>query len=668
MPTIFCPNCETYLPPQRATCPHCGHPRPAASPIPVTWTLNLDAVPAGPPLQLGNVLLLPGHDPGQPPRQATLHRLGLDGRQQGQAQVFEGALISGISLGRLPRPGQGEQKPDGEAALTLIATYSSDPTASTGGLLALTPTGQERWRWTPGVQAVSAPALAGGKVWVTTNTGLLVGLDLENGTEQARIEIVSTPSRAAPLVHGDVAYLPSRGPHLLAVRLDSRLRWRFEAPSGWLDQTPLLAGDKLWAVINLAGFVVALDPATGQALHQIELGPQHGKRLSPPAADGERLYAGAGNGLYAFSLEAGRQLWHFPTGRRIEAAPVIASGLVYAAGRDHVLYALDATTGQEVWRYEAETRLEVPPLLTSGDLPLVIIANRTGQVTALHRPLAPAEHEAAGHWLAAAEEYAAQGDLLRAAELLQLHNEPFKAAQLWQALGNLNQAAQQYERAGRWVQASELWRQLDQPLRQAEALVRQARSLAEDKAETVAELWSTAAALFQDEGEWEQAALCRREEARHRHWPLLEVEVQADEGLVHETYSRLKFTIRNQGYGRAHKLMIQVVNKALFAGQLAETRQIASLRPGQIRQEWLNVKPLEVGQVPLQLKLSYQDSQGQNYSQNYPIIYLPVARFEAERQPGKIYQIYTGGGAYIEGDVNTAGGDFTGRDQTHATS
>jgi hypothetical protein len=414
--------------------------------------------------------------------------------------------------------------------------------------------------------------------------------------------------------------------------------------------------------------MVALDLATGQVLRQIELGPQHGKRLSPPTADGERLYVGAGNGLYAFNLEDGRQLWHFSTGRRIEAAPVVAGGLIYAACRDHVLYALDAATGREVWRYEAAARLEVPPLLTSGDPPLVIIADRTGQVTALHRPLTPAEHEAAGQWLAAAEGYAAQADLLRAAGLLQAHNEPFKAAQLWQALSRLDQAAQQYERAGRWLQAAALWSQLDQPLRQAEALVRQARSLSEDKAEPIAELWATAAALFQDEGDWEQAALCRREEARYRQSPLLEIEVQADEGLVHQAYSRLKFTIRNQGYGRAYQLLIQVINKELFAGQLVETRQIASLRPGQVRQEWLNVKPLEVGQVPLQLKLSYQDSQGQYYSQDYPIIYLPVARFEAERQPGKIYQIYTGGGAYIEGDVHTGGGDFTGRDQSLSTS
>jgi outer membrane protein assembly factor BamB len=597
-----------------AVCPNCGWPRPAAGPIQVAWTADLKVVPAGPPLRLGDHLLLPTHDRGRPPRQAALYRLSLAGTPQDRVQVFESALISGIRPARYAA-----RKPDrAEVELILMATYSSEPIASTSALLALDTTGQEVWHWSPGVQAISAPTLGGETVWVTTNTRFLVGLDLASGAERTRIALGLTPSLAAPLVRDEVAYIPTYGPRLLAIGLDGQLRWRFDLASGWLDQTPVIHNDRLYTVANLAGLIVALARTTGRIAWQVELGPRIGKRLSPATTDGERLYVGARDGLYAFALNDGWQLWHFPTERRIEAASVVAGGVVYAAGRDHHLYALDAGTGLELWRYQATAPLEVAPLLLSGDSSLVIVADRKGQVTALRRPLSPAEQEAAGRWSEVTKKYAA-----------------------------------------------ELWNQLDHPLQRAVALVQKAWSLGQAGAEpeVEAKIWTAAAKLFEKEGEWEHAKICRREVARCREWPLFEISVQAVEGLTLQTWSRLKFTLRNQGYGPAKSLIIRVTNKEMFAGTLAETREIALLRPDKVHQRQLNVKPLEVGQVPLQINLSYQDSQGQTYTHVYPVIYLPVARSESERQPSEVYHIHTGG-AYIQGDVNTGGGEFVGRDQT----
>lgn len=656
MITIFCPTCETYLPPGMAFCPTCGQPRLVVASSQVAWTAKLDEVPAGPALRVGDYLWLPSHDPGQPPRQASLHRLSLNGTLPGQVQVFEDVLISGVLTTQTSEIFT--QHPS-EPSL-VVATYSSEPMANTASLIALDQAGQERWRWMPGVQAVSAPALAGEKVWGTSNTGLLVALNLTDGAVQVQLGFGLTPSRAAPLVQADVAFIPNRGPRLLALGLDGQRCWQFDTGTGWLDQTPCLANGRLWVVVNLTGLILALDSASGQVVRQIELGPQIGKRLSPPTADDERLYVGAGNGLYAFDLDQGQQLWHFPTERRIEAAPTVIGGVVYVAAHDHHLYVLEADTGRELWRYQAAARLEVAPLVTSGQPPLVLIADHSGQVTALSRSLRPGEAEAAGQWLAAAEGYAAQGELGRAAELLQLHDEPFKAAQLWQAAGEVTQAAIQYELAGCWFQAAELWGRLGQPLRRAKALTQYAPSLVE--AEAQAQVWSEAAALFQGEGQTERATTYQHEVARCRQQPLFVVEIQAMDGLVQQTYARVSFTVYNQGFGPAQKLIIRVTNKEMFAGPLAETRQIKTLRVGQTSREELSVKPLEVGHVPLQFNLSYLDQHGQMHSQDYPPLYLVVARVEAERSPGPVYHIYTGGGAYIEGDVTT-GGDFVGRDQ-----
>jgi len=73
---------------------------------------------------------------------------------------------------------------------------------------------------------------------------------------------------------------------------------------------------------------------------------------------------------------------------------------------------------------------------------------------------------------------------------------------------------------------------------------------------------------------------------------LLVIEIQAIDGLVQQTYARVSFTVHNQGFGPAQQLIIRVTNKEMFAGPLAETRQLKTLRVGQASREELSVKPL----------------------------------------------------------------------------
>ncbi len=634
----FCPNCQSYLKPDITTCPTCKQPRPAASAIQAAWLLELNQIPVATPLLIGDGLLIPTQDAGQPPRQSTLYHLSLSGnRLQAPLPLETGQLISGLQtlevseirqVSEIPQISEIPQVSEIPQISTLLATYSSNPLNPTGMLLALDAAKQEIWRWSPEVQTVSAPALVGETIWVTTNTGRLVGLNLTTGLELTSIPLATTPSLAAPTIVDEVAYIPCRGPHLLAVGLDGQTRWHFEAAGGWLNQTPLSLGKRLLAVTNLSGVIVALNQATGQLLWKVELGPKIGKRLSSPATDGKHLYLGARGGLYAFDLTDGRQTWRFLTKeeRRIEATPVIVAGVVYAASHDHHLYALDAATGQELWRYPVKRRIAVAPLIITSPQPLALIADQGGTITAITRPLSPPEHEAAGQWLDAASGYAALGQLRQAADLLTTHNEPFKAAQLWHVAGELELAAKQYEIAKCWAQAANLWQQLNQPLKQAEALEHHARSLSSQitNAETCAEAWEVVAQAFEATGEPERAESCRREVARHRHLPYLVVEVEPDD-LILNTWSRLHFVVHNRGFGPARQLIIRA-RGSQFEGQVAETRQIITLQAGQTRQDRLDVRPLGHGNsVPLRVSIVYQDNTKSEHTwQN--TLYLSVAK------------------------------------------
>jgi hypothetical protein len=465
------------------------------------WSAGLGETPAGAPLAAGEWLLLATHQAGAAPTWSKLRWFSLADGQPGQSVFFVGALIGGLKPIRFG-------KPDGSGVLqdgVLVATYSADPLGTIGALLALDAAGEEVWRWAPGVSGVSAPALAGGQAWVTTNTGFLVGLDLATGVEQARIPLDITPSLAAPALApaGDVVTIPCRGAHLLALGLGGQLRWRFEAsdqPGGWLNHTPLLAREHLIAVLNRAGLVMGLRLADGAPAWQVQVGPP-GRDLTPLATDGERLYVGSRGGLHALELTGGRELWCFPIERGLVAAPVVAGRTVYAASRDHYLYALDAASGQEAWRYQVEHRIEVPPLIIAGPRPMAVVADQGGTLTALHRPLSAPEQASAA--------------------------------------------------------------------------------------------------------------------------PALTVEVQHGE-LVLNTWTRLRFIVRNQGGGPARQLIIHA-RGGQFEGQVVDTRRITTVQSGHAREDWLDVRPLACGDsVPLRVSIEYRDYAG-TVNTWQDTLYLPVA-------------------------------------------
>jgi outer membrane protein assembly factor BamB len=644
----FCERCEAYLEPDAAICPKCGAPRTRESEAETIWFPELGETPTGSLLATDELLIVPSQGEGLTAQHTTVRAFGLRDRALRWQQQLEHASVSGMACA---------------GDLILVATYSTDLLRGQGVLMALDTTGVARWSWTPDAQRISAPAVGGNVVCVTIDTKTLFVLDAATGTERARAHLEASASPAAPAVIGDVAYVPCRGPHLLAVGVDGRLHWPFtdqDDPDAWLDKTPVLAGGNLCAV-STTGTVLALSTETGELAWRTSVGPP-GKPLSPPATDGDSLYVGARDGLHALG---GDVVWHVSTERRITAAPVVADGVVYAAGHDHNLYALDAATGLELWHVELTRRIEVAPAI-GGDL--VLVADRDGHVVAVKRTVSATVRASA---------HAATGEFRRAAVLLEEQKEPFKAAEMYKEAGDLTrasglyeragalqqaadmlkaagereQAAVLYEQAGAWMQAIELWAALGRPLKQAEAMVKYAESLDEQshRPEELATLWEQAARCFAAEGDTEQAAACRRHVARYHQWPILNLDVHS-EGLVVNAWSRIQLFVHNEGYGSARNLVVRAEGSQ-FEGQVMATQRIATLHAGRTREEWLDVRPLEYGDsVPLRVSVEYADRDGQ--SQVYQeTLYMPVARTGDARQEGQVYNIN------VSGPVTVGGGE-----------
>jgi outer membrane protein assembly factor BamB len=623
----FCTKCASYLTPEATSCPSCGASRPRGASTAAVWSAEPGGPPAEPPLVVGDLLLVATQEPGPTAQHSTLHALNLANGSPLWQRSLEHALVNGVA--QLPE--------SSELSGSLIATSSTDLLRGQGMLLAVDTTGNELWRWAPGVQRVSAPAVAGDAVCVTCDAQTLVILDLETGAERTRISMDESASTDAPAVTGQVAYIPCRGPRLLAVGLDGQLQWRSEdrfPAHAWLDQTPVIVGAHLFSVLG-TGTALALRLSDGRVAWQTAVGPQ-GKRLSPPATDGERLYIGARDGLHALDLADGHPVWTFSTPRRIEATPRIDNGVAYATCHDHHLYLLDTHTGQALGRYEVSRRIEVSPAITQGR---ALVADRGGTITAFSLPLTAAEHEAAGRWVAAAAAYAAQGQLTQGAELLQAHGEPFKAAELWKAAGNLERAAKQYELANAWILAADLWEHLGRLGEHAEALVGHARSLAEEShsEDERAAAWNAAALVFEFAGETERQLACEREVARHTRQPIIAMHVE-HEGLVLDAWSQLQFIVRNEGYGPAYNLTICTEGDQ-FEGQVMATLRFIVLRDGSTVISPLDVRPLQHGgSVPLRVCANYVDWEGTAHILEQTL-YIPVARDEDHRGASQVHWV-----------------------------
>jgi outer membrane protein assembly factor BamB len=504
------------------------------------------------------------------------------------SRTFERAFVSGIETSEALR----------ETSEVFIALSSADLLRGEGMILALNEKGEEVWRWTGNVQKVSAPAVVDDLIYFTADGKTLVCLDTATGEEDQRWPLPVVASSAAPLIVDNVAYIACRGPQVLAYHFDGRVVWQYTHDdfAAWLDQTPVVIDDLLVAVSS-RGEALVLDRHTGVLKRRVAIGSTD-KPLSAPTADGSRIFIGARDGLYVLDAQTDHVEQWLKTERRIKAAPVIVGDVVYVTCHDHHLYALDSATGRELWRRAATQRIEIAPLILP-DQALIVVADHGGQVTALRLPLTAEQLAQAGRWAEAAQAYAATGQLANQAEALIEH-----ARQL-ESQGDAEQAG------SIWEQAAQRFTQLDQP---------------------------------------ERAQACQNEVLRCWHFPVLTVEIQAHDLRVDE-WSAVDLMVRNDGYGPAHNIIIHAEGDQ-FTGRVMETREIVTLHVGRTQTDQLDVKPREVGRVPLRLRFEYADRRGTVHSLKHTL-YVDVARPATS----------TRGGVHIDSEQTDIGGDVVGRDK-----
>lgn len=497
--------------------------------------------------------------------------------------------------------------------------------------------GKERWRWRGESQTISTPVFFDGLISFTVDSEVFICLDAATGSEQLRANLDITSSFAAPSWYNDIAFIPGSGSHLTAINRKGKQRWHYQAEgSSRLDKTPIFVDDQV-LVVSSKGSLLAINVANGILLWQKVIGSV-GRQLSPPTTDGNHVYIGARDGVYAVDAKAGQLIWSFPTDRSVSAQPVIHNQIVYATSHDHHIYALNADNGEEIWRYQMERRIELPPIIGETDNhenTIVYVVDHGGKIVALqYQPMSQAIH-------APPEDPFKHDDMVETIKQLEYEGKHTHAAESWYEIGNLERAAEQFELAGKWQRAADLWHQLGRFFKYAQALEGLARSIEDEDGNHDERVmaWSNAAKAYQAEGEKAKAEFCQLQVAKYEKQPFLDLSIEHD-GLALNVWSELQLAVRNIGFGPARRIDVHTSGNQ-FAGQVASSKEYFKLLPGKELRMMLTVRPLQYGDsVPMVLILDYHDNKAQMCKLE-KTIFVPVAREQSERVIGQIQNVFT---------------------------
>ena len=147
--------------------------------------------------------------------------------------------------------------------------------------------------------AITSPAVGNGKVFVSTNDGILHALKIENGDEVWNVDWKKM-GYSSPLFHDGRVYgaLSDEGKVFCVDADTGDFKWTAETGAVIYDSSFCFGGDKAGGgnvfIGNVNGTLNSINAADGKIEWQYRMGPGH--LLGSPAADAEKVYMGSMSG------------------------------------------------------------------------------------------------------------------------------------------------------------------------------------------------------------------------------------------------------------------------------------------------------------------------------------------------------------------------------------
>lgn len=229
------------------------------------------------------------------------------------------------------------------------------------------------WKFKTGGPLHASPVIANGILYIGSTDGKLYALDAKQWGIRWVFD-AGDAIRYSATVLGNRVYFSARNNKVYALDAKTGEKlWEFKS-KGWMDAPPIVSDNKVY-IGAFPSKIYLLNARTGtlEAMRErtvhiqgIEYGcakgvfrpifPEHnadvwrgytgGSESYPVAANGV-VYIGARDGhLHAFDIASKTEIWTYPLGGFVGAAPAISDGILYAASGDGRVYAF--TNASEV--------------------------------------------------------------------------------------------------------------------------------------------------------------------------------------------------------------------------------------------------------------------------------------------------------------------------------
>lgn len=227
------------------------------------------------------------------------------------------------------------------------------------------------------------PAVAGGRVFVGTDIGVLHAFDAATGAQLwHRTSMNAAPSGRgaylAPAVANGIVY--AAGGTTVRAFQASNGRQMWTHPLRGARVPPMVRDGRVYVVDS--SNIYALDAGSGAELWRHPTQPPStidGQTVYAPATAYGRTYIKDSAGVTALDPATGASVWSTPlpggawTSSERGSGPVVANHVVYVNRADSdslgsSIYAVDADTGERLWSWEAPSHVYQAPAVAGGSV------------------------------------------------------------------------------------------------------------------------------------------------------------------------------------------------------------------------------------------------------------------------------------------------------------
>lgn len=325
-------------------------------------------------------------------------------------------LLAPLALGLLPSRTRAQEFVGGDS----WPQFRGNPSLTGFTRAGLAAELRVQWTFEAGESVESSAAITGGVVYVGSQKGELVALNLGDGSVRWRYVAKGPIGESSPCVSEGVVYVGDLAGYVNAVGADGRAAWTFKT-NAEVKSSPVVSGARV-IVGSYDQHLYALSTRGGRLLWKLRTGgPVH---CTASVADGVAYIAGCDEYLRAVRLTDGREVFNVHSGAYTGASPALMQGnafygtfnnevlgvnlvkkiigwryqnpdrqfpfyssagavdaRVIVGGRDKVVHCVDARNGATVWRFPTQARVDSSPALAAGR---VFVGSNDGRLYALN--------------------------------------------------------------------------------------------------------------------------------------------------------------------------------------------------------------------------------------------------------------------------------------------